>query len=85
MLKDFKMLEMIYSGLSIVVLLFLLLLETLRKSDIKVPKELQIIAKDFTNKIKRYLHIPLLYTNLSYLAINIQLLFIKINFNVFFQ
>ena len=51
MLKDFKMLEMIYSGLSIIVLLFLLLLETLRKGDVKAPKELQIIAKDFTNRL----------------------------------
>ena len=51
MLKGFKMLEMIYSGLSIVVVLFLLLLETLRKSDVNVPNELQIIATEFVERL----------------------------------
>ena len=51
MLKDFKMLEMIYSVLSIIVLLFLLLLETIRKSDVNIPRELQMIAIDFVKRL----------------------------------
>ena len=50
MLKDFKMLEIIYSGLSIVVVLFLLLLEKMRRSN-NSPNELQIIATEFVERL----------------------------------
>ena len=51
MLNGFKMLEMIYSGLSIVVVLFLLLLEKMRRSNNNSPNELQIIATEFVERL----------------------------------